>query len=354
MGKEIALASYGPIMGVVLLGGGRLLRQVSLWASSEGMPLKIITSPRHAKEVEDGETLLSFCKRYNIEHLVVKQITEGSVAEFLYNTKGFFYLSLGAAWIFKRSVIKNLFNDQLFNLHGTRLPQDRGGGGFSWQIMMGNRFGFCVLHLVDGGIDTGEIVSAEEFVYPPTARIPLDYQKVYLKKNKNFVIRFIKAHRKEARTVRATRQSEWFSTYWPRLNTEINGYVDWGLSPIEIERFICAFDSPYRGASTFLNGERVFLKNVSTSLQDGVFHPFQSGLIYRKSKNWVCVALSGGTLIVGDIFDEGNRSILDILKVGDRLHTPQSFLESALGRAVYTPLGLKKRVIGRAAPRADP
>lgn len=342
MSKELTLTSYGPIEGIVLLGGGRLLRQLALWAVSEGAPLKVITSPRHAEEIDDGETLLDFCVRQKIKHLVVEQITEQSVVSFLSDTQQYFYLSLGAAWIFKSEVIEKLFNNQLFNLHGTRLPQNRGGGGFSWQIMMGNRFGFCVLHQVDGGVDTGDIIATDEFIYPPTARIPEDYEKIYLSKNLDFVIDFIEAYRNGAKVVKPIRQSEWFSTYWPRLNTELNGYVDWSLSANEIERFICAFDAPYKGASTFLNGKKVFLRKVSISAQDGSFHSFQSGLIYRKSKEWVCVAIRGATLVIEEIRNEDNSNILSNVKVGDRLYTPQSFIENAMDRVIYTPAGLKK------------
>ena len=206
---------------------------------------------------------------------------------------------------------------------------------------MGNRFGFCVLHQVDGGVDTGNIIATDEFIYPPTARIPQDYEEIYLHKNFDFVIDFIEAHRIGSKTVKPIRQLEWFSTYWPRLNTELNGYIDWRLNADEIERLICAFDSPYKGASTFLNGEKVLLKRVSTSAQDGCFHSFQSGLIYRKSKDWVCVALKGTTLIIEEIRSEDGVSILKDLKVGDRLYTPQSFLENGVDRVIYTPTGLK-------------
>ncbi len=334
--------SYGPIQGILLLGGGKLLRQIALWAVSEGPPVKVITSLRHALEVDDGIVLSDFLVKHKIKHLVVEQITDSSVASFLENTKGYFYLSIGAAWIFKSELIERLFNNQLFNLHGTRLPQNRGGGGFSWQIMMGNRFGFCVLHQVDGGVDTGDIIATREFIYPPTARIPQDYEEIYVNNNFDFVIDFIEAHRSDEEILKPIRQSEWFSTYWPRLNTELNGFIDWNLGFDELERFICAFDFPYKGASTFLNDKKVFLRKVSVSAQDGHFHSFQRGLIYRKSNDWFCVALKGAALIVEDIRDENGDSIMTDVKVGDRFYTPQTFLENAMSRVIYTSQGLKK------------
>jgi methionyl-tRNA formyltransferase len=336
------LNSYGPIAGILLIGGGQLLRKISLWSKSKTVPLKVITSPRHAAELQDGLKLSDFLIQQKIDHLIVEQISDLSVISFVADTKNYFYLSLGAAWIFKSELIVQLFNDRLFNLHSTRLPQNRGGGGFSWQIMMGNKFGFCVLHRVDGGVDTGDIIAMDEFIYPSTARIPRDYETISLNKNFNFIIKFIEIYQKETKPIHSLRQSDWLSTYWPRLHTELNGFIDWNMDSNEIEKFICAFDYPYKGASTFINDTKVFLRTVSLSEQEGSFHSFQTGLIYRKSNNWVCVAVKGATLIVEDIRDQNNNNIFSEIKIGDRFYTPQIFLESAMKRPIYTSIGLKK------------
>ena len=182
------LINYGPIEGIVLLGGGALLRKICLWANSSDYPIKVVTAQRHADEVIDHQTLSEFLDHQRIEQLIVNNIADSSVKEFIGNPTNLFCLSLGAAWIFNESIISSHFDNKLFNLHGTRLPQNRGGGGFSWQIMMGNRLGFCVLHHVDGGIDSGDIVAFDEFIFPPTARKPIDYMNIQIEKNLNFII----------------------------------------------------------------------------------------------------------------------------------------------------------------------
>lgn len=47
---------------------------------------------------------------------------------------------------------------------------------------MGNKFGHCVLHRVDDGIDSGEIVALEEFLYPANFRKPIDFERHYIEK----------------------------------------------------------------------------------------------------------------------------------------------------------------------------
>ena len=337
------LIKYGPIEGIVLLGGGQLLGKICLWAKSEGVPIKVVTAQRHADEVTDNKTLSACLSRNKVKHIVVDDIAHPSVKEFIGNTANLFCLSVGGAWIFKENIISSYFDDKLFNLHGTRLPQNRGGGGFSWQIMMGNRFGFCVLHRISGGIDTGDIVSFEEYIYPPTCRKPIDYSKVYIEKNLAFIIDFIEEFRSSTLPLRPIAQSEYFSTYWPRLHTDLNGWIDWSTDALELERFICAFDEPYAGAQTYLNGKRVRIKSVCLSPQDGIFHSYQSGLIYRKSKDWFCVSIKGSTLIVEDIFDDNGNSIVDDVRVGDRFITPTQELENAKSRPLFTPQGLKSK-----------
>ena len=261
--------------------------------------------------------------------------------EFLGDLSDAFCLSLGAAWLFKQDTITEIFKDKLLNSHGTRLPQNRGGGGFSWQIMMGNRLGFCQLHLVDAGVDTGDLVRTEEFLYPADCRTPEDYEKLYLDKNFSFLIDFIEEVRQQGIVIETTKQSEYLSSYWPRLSTSENGWIDWSESIHSLERFICAFDKPYDGCKTFLNSNKVFIRAVMSDFGDQSFHKFQSGIIYRKSSSWVMVATDGGSLIVQEVIDESGKNIIQDIRIGDRFVTPSSYLEQRYGRVVYTPQGKK-------------
>ena len=328
---------------IVLLGGGKLIVALVRWCRSDGVPIFVVTSPRHSEElVEHNTSLKGFLINEKIPFLVTEDIASSEVEDFLGDLSDAFCLSLGAAWIFKKKVLSSLFKDRLFNSHPTRLPQNRGGGGHSWQILMGNRLGSCPIHLIDGGIDTGEIVRTEEFLIPPSCRKPIDYFNLHFEKNINFILDFIKEIRTSGISIETKKQSEYFSTYWPRLNTVENAWVNWSDSVEHIERFICAFDDPYEGAKTFLNDKKVFLKNVSVDYSDPQFHPYQAGIIYRKNDNWLSICANGGTLIAEDFFDEKGDSLLKNVSVGDRLYTPKEMLDERVRRVIYTPKGLKE------------
>ena len=206
-----------------------------------------------------------------------------------------------------------------------------------------NRFGFCLLHKVNEKIDNGEVIKFEEFLYSPKARIPIDFKKIYIEKNIIFLTNIIKLLSKGIFHYDKYRLPDYLSTYWPRLNTFDNGWIDWSQKPEYIERFICAFDDPYQGARTTINNKiDVFVKKVSLNFQDGSFHPFQSGLIYRKSKEWICVSLIGGAIIIEEIIDVNGNNLFKNLKEGDRFITPLLKLESSKIRIKYDSKGKVK------------
>ena len=332
----------GEVTGIVFLGGGQLLRKACLRAKLMNFEIKVITSKRQSIEFVNNEMLVDFLIQNDISYCLTDEIRSKAVERFLGNSSRFVFLSIGAPWKFKLNEIKFVFEDRLFNLHGSRLPQNRGGGGFSWQILMGNKFGFCAIHRVSETIDEGEIIAIDEFLFPAQLRKPIEFENFYVEKNLNFLSDFFEKLRANF-AITPIKQSEYFSTYWPRLNTEINGWINWTLEPIDLEKFICAFDEPYAGALTMLNENKVRIKEVCLSPQDGYFHPFQSGIIYRKSKSWICVAIHGSTLVIEKLYDNAGRNILDSVNIGDRFFTPHYHLDTSLERVFYNSKSLKKR-----------
>ena len=91
--------------------------------------------------------------------------------------------------------------------------------------MNGNRFGYCILHKLDHGIDTGEILFKKEFLFSNSCRIPNDFIKEYIDHNIDFILNIIDKTNEKA-VYCFGKKNEFFSTYWPRLNTQINGWID--------------------------------------------------------------------------------------------------------------------------------
>ena len=310
--------------------------------TKEKYPVVIFSCQRHLTEFLEGlgMTFEDYLKKNNLTYFDSEDINRDKNLE-RYLTDTSMGISFSAAWIFKKEAVEK-FKGKLLNNHGTRLPLFRGGGGFSWQIMKKNRLGAGLLHLINPGIDTGEIVKYREYLFPETCRISSEYYEFDYQMNSRFIEEFIEEI-KEDKDFQLISQQENLSTYYPRLYTKKHGFINWGWDLEEIELFIMAFDDPYPGASTYLNGQRVFLKKCYTDYNDGAFHPFQSGLIYRKYQQTLFVAAKQGTLVVKEILDEQGKDLMPTVKLGDRLFTPQKDLEEALAyRAFYDTSGLKE------------
>ncbi len=339
--------NLGPINEVILLGGGLLLFELSLWLKSQGIKVIIVTAERHAREEIRGfsKTLQQLAEDSSIKLFVANDINNLEMTgKFIRITDKSFALSFGAAWIFKARTIEELFHKKLFNLHGSRLPQYRGGGGFSWQILRGSRLGFCLIHFIEPGIDTGNILDYEEFLYPVGCRIPVEYEKWYHEKNMNYLQRLFKKLQRESVTFETTSQQEYFSHYWPRLHTPTHSWIDWSMPLEMLDRFICAFDDPYVGAQTTRLGSVVRLKKSMPDYNDGTFHHFQYGLVYRNNGKWLSIASNGGTLIVESAADEHGQNLISSIRLGDRFFTPYSKIEQAYNQRIfYDSKGLQMR-----------
>jgi len=331
---------FDPVSQLMFFGGGEILFRMCMAVRERSLACIVVTSPRHAEEKigEDG-SLAENLEDNGFDCLIVESLDSKSISEHITGeTLGF---SFGAAWIFKQYLI-DLFNGRLINVHGSRLPKDRGGGGFSWRIMRGDRRGVCLLHLVDEGVDTGHVVSAEHFLFPASCRLPSEYQAYSRKRYLPFLLDFLDRVVAGA-DFRVTPQDESAATYFPRLSTKDQAYIDWRWSAKEIEHFICAFDDPYPGACTYWNGRKVHVKNAWALQEDLNLHPFMAGIIYRIYGGWVYVAARDGGLMMGSLTDNQDRDLKGLLHPGDRLITPRNKLELALEKRIhYDAYGLRK------------
>jgi len=335
---------FGLIDRYILFGGGPLLILTAKILKNRGIQVIVVTSHRHAKEVRriglKSDTLLTHLEDAKVEYVVSHNIeNDAKVLRAISDTT--IGLSFGAAWIFKQSFIEK-FNGKLLNLHGSQLPKNRGGGGFSWRIMQGNKESAALIHKIDESVDTGDIVFCKQYSYPQDCKIPLDYQKYSDEKYVELLNVFFDKVR-DLQSFDVSVQDESQSSYWPRLSTDVHGFIDWNWSAKHLERFINAFDDPYTGASTFVEDNKVRLKECSLIYDGCEFHPFQTGIIYRKNSNGVFIAANSSSLFVAQVLNENGNDIKSALQVGDRFYTPSKYIETAMEyRAVYTPSGLKE------------
>ncbi|MBD1139703.1 hypothetical protein IDH15_00305 [Pelagibacterales bacterium SAG-MED38] len=333
--------NFGKIKTIIFIGGGYQLYMATKLANQKKINTISIISKRHSNEmIKDNIKLKDALKKYGQVFLFDK-LDKNKIKKIIGKNPEFLVFSISSPWIFDDDIIKNIFNYKIINSHGTRLPIDRGGGGFSWRILNQDKFGICLIHLISSSkIDAGEIIFFKEFIFPHSLKKPQDYFKFQDKIEEKFIDSFLIKISKQEK-FNTISQPEYLSVYLPRLHTDTNGWIDWSYNNTDLFNFICAFDDPYNGASTFINDKRVRIKSVTWTRSTFNFHPYQYGIIYKKTKDWIVVAINSGSIIIEEVLNDKQENILSKLKVGDRFTTPIEKLESSKIRKYFTPNGLK-------------
>lgn len=337
---------FRPIKKIVLFGGSRLLAEFAICLSRrKELELVVFIAPRHLSEsvTDDKLSLRAVLKKNKIRYFNSRDINKDSHLrkEVTKNTLG---ISVGAAWIFDQKTVNLFSQNHLLDFMGIDLPRYRGGAHYTWQILHQTRRGCSNLQIIQGGPDTfhkGPIIKRKEYKLPPTLHKPIDFFNFIVKNESAFLKEFL-LELKRRTNFSLKKLDEYRSSYYPFLSTAKHGLINWGWSGRDIYLFINAFDNPYSGASTYLNGHRVFLKNSHLLPLQEKYHPFTSGVVVRKNKDGIFIASSGNLLNVRTVLNEKGRNIINEIGLGDRFFTPSSILDRAMEfGALYTSRGLK-------------
>ena len=335
-GTERRFLPAGAMRRIVVLGAGRLAVTGAEFARGSGIAVEVFGAPRQADaRLPDGRSVADVLAALGAAPRYVESIRDCAGGPYDGPADGAVILSLGSPFIIGQDLI-DVYEGRVINSHGSLLPEWRGGGGFSWRILAGDRRGNSCFHLVTPGIDDGDVVLERAYTFPPKARTPQEWMDYALKQDAACLGELLEGIR-DGRTFAVRRQDEARSTYFPRLDSHRQGYIDWSWPGEEIERFILAFSHPYDGAKTFVGEQTVRLFDGYFSADSSHPHGFFHGLILRASVDSLAVACTGGMLTVAraEIITDAE------LKPGDRLVTPAALLEEALRlRPRYTPKGL--------------
>lgn len=247
-------------------------------------------------------------------------------------------LEMGVNVIFShacRSIIKkeflNSFQNLVFNIHPSFLPEERGAATFSWRILNNQKFIAATIHQIDEGIDSGPILFQKKKILPKKElMVPLHYDiktsNVYESIFEDFLKKIIKDQK-----ITTIKQNEKNSSYLPRLYTEINGAIDFHWNTENIERFVRAFSYPYPGAFTFINKQKISILECFIEKNRVKFHPFISGRVSKKFVDGsVRIITNNGFIRITKIRIKNQiMNPAEIIKINDVLFTPRSFLDKS-------------------------
>lgn len=298
----------------------------------------IITHPRELHERDRRlldhpklyQYLFEVAEELDVTVMEVDKVNQQSVIDFLKKQECKIGFSLSCRSIIKKEII-DFFNGNIFNIHPTSLPNERGGGTFSWRILNNHKEVSATLHYIDEGIDSGNIVLQEkkniDIDFPKPSDYMIETNNIYKSLLENFLKNFETIIKRNG-----VKQKESDSSYFPRLITETNGAIDWSIHGKYIERMVRAFSDPYPGAWSFLNGTKVCIMESFFEQKNHEMHPLMNGkIIQHLEKNLFKIVVEGGFLYVSKIKNQKTNMPMNsnLIKHPGQFYTSTIDLETA-------------------------
>lgn len=319
---------------LILVGGNRMLENEPIetlhkLTKRKKINLFVYTEKTHLnKKCENSLSFKKFLDNREINYKVSKNINnEINDLKKRFPPKSNSYLLLtNCIWKIQEGLIR-FFKNKIFNIHIGMLPSQKGAGGASWLRMVNSKFSAVTIHAVEKELDTGKVLIEKKFKLKKNFSL-LNYYNQTRDCEKITYNKFLNILTKK--NFRFKKQKKEENIYMPRLDTQIHGFIDWNWTAKHIVDFINAFGSPYQGATTFIKKKKYFLNNAKFFKNKINFHPFQSGIIFRKEKNSIYIAALGGTIQIKKVSDTISKEDRIVeLKLGSRFFTPLKELEKA-------------------------
>lgn len=305
------------------MGGGHLMVTACNTLLKNKNKFSVFTSLNklNSKIIDKNYTLRDYFNKYKINYHILRNLNDLNKKKYqnIFKKKNNIVgLVLSLEFIFKKNHLK-LFNDKIYNFHGSYLPDMKGGGGWTWLMLMNKYDAGNSIHKINEYIDDGDIIVQEKYIFPKKYRTSLKAMHSYGKiKQNQFLISFLNKIFKSKLKHKPIKQKLEKSIYFPKLNTFTDGIIDWNWHINDILIFIKAFGKPYCGASSSIIKNRLFILKARKKLFKSKFHPFQYGRIINVYKEKIYISCRGGILVVTEYNFKKSFSDLKVL-IGKKL-----------------------------------
>ena len=222
----------------------------------------IIIMPGYEDEIESSKKILNLAKTNGVTYDYIDKINS-QVIEKVKKINPKLILGIGI-WrtLVPEKFLKIPFYGYL-GLHATPLPRYRGAAGIAWQIINGEEKIVAHALKLDNRYDAGQLILKEHgsiYSYEidinndlHLADILLKYDKIHIKFCNEILTRALNED------LNFIDQDEREATYTCFRGPE-DGYINWNSKTKDVFNFIRAQSSPYPGAYSFYNGNKVIIE----------------------------------------------------------------------------------------------
>lgn len=176
-----------------------------------------------------------------------------------------YIISINYRYILPKKFFEN--SKYAINIHGSLLPSYRGRTPHVWSIINGEEYSGVTCHLIDEGIDTGEIIEQVR-VKIETSDTGYSLLKKFEEIYPSLLIDSLT--KIEAGFV-AIKQDSTKASYYGKRIPEM-GYIDFYKNKSQIINFVRAQAYPYPGAYYFLNnGKKIIINTIENEYNTNIY-----------------------------------------------------------------------------------
>lgn len=196
----------------------------------------------------------------------------------------------------------DLFECGILNFHLGNLPDYKGNATVNWTIINGEPYINGNIHKMDPELDAGDVVSRkaipisdEMYIADVLKQAEADVPGLYEEALARVLVE------PNAYVVKGTVRG---SRCYPRLPED--SQVNWNLPAEQVARLVRASSHPYKGAFSFLNGERITIWKARPFRPQDPFYAIPGHVVaINKAANTILVACGEGMLEVQEIEKDG-------------------------------------------------
>ena len=322
---------FNKINHIVVFGGSQLTLEFLKLLKKKKINYHYFTNKRQLLDnLSNNLNLRDNLKKNNIKFYETYDINKNKLLKKVF-TKNSLGIGFGQPWKFKQKLLK-LMNPNLVDFMGIPMPKYRGGAHYTWMILKQNFDGGCFIQNINentlqGTLDSGYYYDQINYKYPKKLKYPKDYFKYSIKKEINFLNRFLKKVTKNT-SFRLKKIDERKSSFYPRLLNYKNGFINWSWTANEVVNFINGFGDPYFGGICYINEEKFYIKEAKLIYKNN-FHSFFSGTVIKKYNKSLYIQANKGVIEVNKIYNNNNTNIISKFRVGDKFYNIQNNLDNS-------------------------
>mgnify|MGYP001242737107 CR=1 FL=1 len=320
--------NFGKINHIIIFGGALITLELLKLLKKKKIKFHYFTNKRQLKdEINNNLTLLQNLKINKIKYNETSNINKNILIKKIIK-KNSLGIALGPPWGFKKKILK-LFNGRLLDFMPIPMPKYRGGAHYSWMILNKDFDGGIYLQNINhktsqASSDSGYYFESMNYKFPKNLINPKDFFEYSVKKEITFFKNFLNKIKKKS-NFKLKKLDERNSTFFPRLISSKNAFINWNWKADDIVQFINAFGEPYMGAISLHENKKLFIKKAKL-LNQNSFHSLEAGSIIKKEKGSIFIAGKEGIILTNEVYDNKNNSIISKIKKGNKFYNNQKDL----------------------------